>query len=167
MEKYVNFFSAIFAFSIFFSGCEISEEVNLRNLEWKESQVLCVYWSPNFEKRDTLPAINFVLTSRAGFTNDPEFFFEFPFKDSIQRIALNVKKVVDTEKEVKIGIALESGNLFPFFEEDFGIEGERGSCHEIDLLQILGQGRLMMRLGEEILEVGKSPYFKFFIGLKN
>jgi hypothetical protein len=152
--------------SIWFPSCEFSQKTNLRNLEWVESQVLCVFWTPNFKGRDTLPAINYVLSSPYDFNfEDYEFYFEFPFDDNFQKIALKkVPRVVTINDKLKFGLVLESANLFQFFDENFDLEG--GTCYEMDLLRILGQGKLFIAAENKVSEIGKSSDFKFFIGLK-
>ena len=157
-----------FVISIYI-GCTFSENQNPTKIELVEAQVLCVYWSPSFEARDTLSAINFVVKAEQLYANT-QFYFEFPFDGSNKEIKLIKRTILKNEHEVVIGLVLISRDIYELFPDDIFAPG--GPCYEKELSNMLGQGKLFImdkgpdHRGRKI-QIGKSSDFHFTIGLKD
>lgn len=146
--------------AITFAFEKCTRQKGKENLEWIESQTLCVYWSPDFEKRDTLSAINFIVESKSKvILNESEFLFLVDGKDyTLRKTRLIVKGQFFFQ-----GLKLECSQLYEDFKDDIYVED--GPCYEKALVSMVHSGRLFIKSSPNV-EINKSESFKLYQGLK-
>ncbi len=150
----------VIALSITFAFTKCTPQKGKDNLEWIESQTLCVYWSPDFEKRDTLSAINFIVESKSEvILNESEFLFRVDGKGYL----LKKTRLVDKGQYFFQGLKLDCSLLFEDFKDDIYVED--GPCYEEALYSMVNSGRLFIRSSPNI-QIHKSDAFKLHRGLK-
>ncbi len=148
----------IIAIVLGFSNCTIQK--GKQDIRWIESQVLCVYWSPDFEKRDTLSAINFIIEANSeGILKTAEYSFNV----GNRKYALKKSKPVDKGQYFLQGLKLECQALFEEFKDDIYIEG--ATCYEDSLAIMVNEGKLFLKVTSN-QEIQKSDSFRLYKGLK-
>jgi hypothetical protein len=148
----------VIAIVLGFSSCTVQK--GKQNLRWIESQVLCVYWSPDFEKRDTLSAINFTIEANS---EDILKTAEYSFNVGDRKYALKKATLVDKGQYFLQGLKLECQALFEEFKDDIYIEG--GPCYEESLATMVNEGKLFLKVTSN-QEIPKSDTFSLYKGLK-
>lgn len=147
---------------VYSTGCSLFQESDRFTLE--EAQVLCVYWSSSFSRRDTLPAIVY----RADLTDEIQrhgnFFIRYSF-DGNEFKDLPLKKVFLSSSDRLVGLVLESKSLYDFYTENEFTKG--GPCYEQKLMTIVESGIVYYENELEIVTADKDEDFVLVTGPKN
>jgi len=149
----------LFALMMAFSNC--MSKKGKQTLSWTESQVLCIYWSPKFEMRDTLSAINFIIESNSDYVLKSA---EYLFHVGQRNYPLKKSSFVNKGKYFLQGLKLECKVLYDEYKDDIYTEG--GPCYEDSLTKMVKDGKLFLKAALS-QEIPKNKHFSLYKGLKN
>jgi hypothetical protein len=141
-----------------FIGCKQERPV------WAESSVMCIHWSKYAKEKLKTSAISFRLSYRSiQDTSNMNFLFS---EDNSLRglVSLKKGKLIRKEDYIEQSLYLESDKLIGLFPK--GSNYYNDNCFQIELANILGKGKLILREGEKETEIKKTDDFRFQIGPK-
>ncbi|MFM8450904.1 MAG: hypothetical protein ACKOAY_12430 [Haliscomenobacter sp.] len=149
---------------MFFGMIVICLSCKNEKISWAQSQAICVHWS-NYAQSHFRPiAIKYDLyCSHQSFLNNSTFYF-IDNKYLNDTIPLKTGGFSKNKNHFTFSLFLESKMLVSHFKKGENVLFD--DCYQIELTNMVGQGSLIMKKNQKVIEIQKSPDFHFFVGLR-
>jgi hypothetical protein len=128
-----------------------------------ESNAICVHWTAfgkeNFESK----AVRIVLNSTdKEILSSGQYFLHSRIRNEIILPLEKAKNIGEDQEIYSLYLYIKSENLFKYFPE--GKNYYKDNCYQIELANLLGLGRVILKTEEKELEISKSENFTFHVG---
>lgn len=130
---------------------------------WVESNAICVHWTDFGKENFDTKAIRIVLKSRDSIMLSSNHFYL-----SSNVVEGNDIELGKLEKIKKIGLFhhaylfVRSKDLYKYFPEDGNYYND--DCYSVELANMVGQGQVFMKNGNEEKVIGKSSDYTLSVG---